>query len=239
MESRGSGERADYAAERAHRAQNLSWRHRETMDAKQTRVGRVSTTGEAMNEGPLESHAQTPLAKLVGASFDAMHVEIARLKTELEQTCGNLGAALRFGDDMKAERDALKAALREYGFHKAWCTGFPNITQAERKPCDCGFSAALNRTADQPAVQQVYPVPSGWRGQAPWFNVGDEVLPKPDMNGYSRPVHIITEITERGFKYKHERFPINPYSWTEGGETFEPSSYERVAVQQSEGREKP
>lgn len=70
-------------------------------------------------------------------------------------------------------------------------------------------------------------VPSGWRGKDPWFNVGDLV----------KPIHIggcpldctIIEITDRGFKYVHERWSFGPrQGWTEGGETFEPSGYELV-----------
>jgi hypothetical protein len=43
-----------------------------------------------------------------------------------------------------AERDALRAALREYGWHAATCPQYPTYTEPARySPCDCGYDAAI------------------------------------------------------------------------------------------------
>jgi hypothetical protein len=67
------------------------------------------------------------------------------------------------------------------------------------------------------------PVPSGWQGKEPWFKVGDKVRHIYATSAW--PISTVTEITEQGFKYSHEKFALDPYQWTEGGETYEPSGY--------------
>lgn len=94
-------------------------------------------------------------------------------------------------------------------------------------------TAEDSRPPELQAKEKVWDVPSGWRGADPWFKVGDKVV-----NPYSpyMPVHMVTEITERGFKYSHARFSLGPrYGWTEGGETFEPSHYRRAPDEPSAG----
>lgn len=64
------------------------------------------------------------------------------------------------------------------------------------------------------------------------FKVGDVVRVKRNLYSIQGPLNgpvIITELTERGFKYKHE--PVNLGSRigiTSGGETYVPDHYELV-----------
>jgi hypothetical protein len=82
-------------------------------------------------------------------------------------------------------------------------------------------------------VKQPWNAPSGWRGLSPWFKVGDRVLPLSALHRWY-PIHTVTEITSRGFKYSHDRFSLGArIGWTEGGETFDPSAYEYAAVEPS------
>jgi hypothetical protein len=90
------------------------------------------------------------------------------------------------------------------------------------------------KTALPAAPEKTWDVPSGWRGKKPWFKVGDKVLPLSALHRWY-PVHTITELTSRGFKYSHARFSLGTrIGWTEGGETFEPSQYELAAAGQGE-----
>jgi hypothetical protein len=134
--------------------------------------------------------------------------------------CVGQSAAGNWIAEIEAERDAMVAALRKYHAHLPDC----NLA----RPCSCGFDAVWESLTSSETKPESFPVPSGWRGQKPWFEIGDHVLPTNALYRFY-PVHTVTEITERGFKYTHERMNLFYDKWSEGGETFEPTHYELAA----------
>lgn len=85
--------------------------------------------------------------------------------------------------------------------------------------------------ADSPKERAlVLSTPSGWQGKEPWFQPGDLVVPDYPLWG-QRLLCTVTEITDRGFKYKHSPISTGAPFWgtCDGGETFEPSHYRLVS----------
>lgn len=91
---------------------------------------------------------------------------------------------------------------------------------------------AIDQLPDEPtreSPQHISEHGDGWEGKAPWFKVGDRVLPLSALHKWY-PVHTVTEITERGFRYSHERVQLGTrIGWSEGGETYAPSWYQLAA----------
>lgn len=146
----------------------------------------------------------------------------------------SLDAAIRDGERARAALEWIIEGFTDNADLDAWFNSL-SADQQRQLTTEMIARAGLIRSALQPGPALVpHPIPSGWRGQEPWFKVGERVLPLNALNRYY-PVHTITEITERGFKYTHERYSLGTrIGWSEGGQTFEPSRYERAADQTTE-----
>ena len=112
-----------------------------------------------MSEQPLALRLADALAygftirsRDASAELRRQHSEIEQLKAERDQAradhlrvrdeCfANMGAYY----DMKAERDALKDMLKEYGWHHEECPQYPTYRYPDkRNRCTCGFDAAID-----------------------------------------------------------------------------------------------
>jgi hypothetical protein len=167
---------------------------------------------------------------------------------EIERLRGLLADAIGAEDNTDKENQRLRAALERIARKGNGYTlepGAPAMHHVAMEMVRIAREALqknlysvqpnnLERVADETPAAPVWEIPSGWRGQPPWFRAGDKVKPVTQICGL-HPVCTITEITERGFKYTHERISMGPrYGWIEGGETYEPSGYERASVETSE-----
>jgi hypothetical protein len=107
---------------------------------------RLGEIRAALDDSPIDLEGKTlltgvkELSAMAGERDDA-HTAQRAAETELAQQMARLGMR---ADDAERERDALRAALREYGWHARTCPQYPTYTEPERyPPCDCGYDAAL------------------------------------------------------------------------------------------------